>query len=393
MIDKIKKLSIESLEDVIRIRRHIHKFPELSFHEEKTSAYIQTELKNIGIPFTNGHVKTGIIGTIEGKNPKSKTILLRADIDALPILEKNNVSYKSSNEGVMHACGHDAHTASLIGAAKILNSLRDEFTGTIKILFQPAEEKLPGGAKLLIEEGVFESIQPNVCLAQHVFPELPAGKVGFKKGLYMASTDELHVTVHGKGGHAALPHKVIDPVVIAAQLIINLQQIISRNNNPITPSVLSFGYIEGKGATNVIPNEVKIKGTFRTFDENWRDEAHEKMLQMANSIATSMGGSCDFEIKNGYPFLTNDFEITDLAIEAAKEFLGEENVVDLDLRMTSEDFAYLSHEFPSCFYRLGTNDGKNNSNLHTPTFNIDEKSLEIGAGLLAYIAIKQLDKL
>ena len=393
MIDKIKKLSIESLEDVIRIRRHIHKFPELSFQEEKTSDYIQTELKSIGIPFTNGHVKTGIIGTIEGKNPKSKTILLRADIDALPIVEKNNVSYKSSNEGVMHACGHDAHTASLIGAAKILNSLRDEFTGTIKILFQPAEEKLPGGAKLLIEEGVFESIQPNVCLAQHVFPELPAGKVGFKKGLYMASTDELHVTVHGKGGHAALPHKVIDPVVIAAQLIINLQQIISRNNNPITPSVLSFGYIEGKGATNVIPNEVKIKGTFRTFDENWRDEAHEKMLQMANSIATSMGGSCDFEIKNGYPFLTNDFEITDLAIEAAKEFLGEENVVDLDLRMTSEDFAYLSHEFPSCFYRLGTNDGKNNSNLHTPTFNIDEKSLEIGAGLLAYIAIKQLDKL
>ena len=393
MIDKIKKLSIESLEDVIRIRRHIHKFPELSFQEKETSAYIQTELKNIGIPFTKGHVKTGIIGTIEGKNPKSKTILLRADIDALPIVEKNNVSYKSSNEGVMHACGHDAHTASLIGAAKILNSLTDEFTGTIKILFQPAEEKLPGGAKLLIEEGVFESIQPNVCLAQHVFPELPAGKVGFKKGLYMASTDELHVTVHGKGGHAALPHKVIDPVVIAAQLIINLQQIISRNNNPITPSVLSFGYIEGKGATNVIPNEVKIKGTFRTFDENWRDEAHEKMLQMANSIATSMGGSCDFEIKNGYPFLTNDFEITDLAIEAAKEFLGEENVVDLDLRMTSEDFAYLSHEFPSCFYRLGTNDGKNNSNLHTPTFNIDEKSLEIGAGLLAYIAIKQLDKL
>ena len=393
MIDKIKKLSIESLEDVIRIRRHIHKFPELSFQEEKTSAYIQTELKNIGIPFTNGHVKTGIIGTIEGKKPKSKTILLRADIDALPIVEKNNVSYKSSNEGVMHACGHDAHTASLIGAAKILNSLTDEFTGTIKILFQPAEEKLPGGAKLLIEEGVFESIQPNVCLAQHVFPELPAGKVGFKKGLYMASTDELHVTVHGKGGHAALPHKVIDPVVIAAQLIINLQQIISRNNNPITPSVLSFGYIEGKGATNVIPNKVNIKGTFRTFDENWRDEAHEKMLKMANSIATSMGGSCDFKIKNGYPFLTNDFEITDLAIEAAKEFLGEENVVDLDLRMTSEDFAYLSHEFPSCFYRLGTNDGKNNSNLHTPTFNIDEKSLEIGAGLLAYIAIKQLDKL
>ena len=393
MINKIKKLSNEFLPEIIRIRRHMHKHPELSFQENKTSDFIQKELKKIGINFTSGHVNTGIIGTIEGKNPKSKTVLLRADIDALPIYEKNNISYKSSNDGVMHACGHDAHSASLLGAAQILNHLKNEFTGTIKLLFQPAEEQLPGGAKLLIEEGVFNNIKPDFCFAQHVFPELPSGKVGFKKGLYMASTDEIHVTVHGKGGHAALPHKVIDPIVIASQLIINLQQIISRNNNPITPSVLSFGFIQAKGATNVIPNEVKLKGTFRTFDENWRAKAHEKMLKMASSIAESMGGSCDFEIKKGYPYLTNDFNTTDLAIESAKKYLGEENVVDLDLRMTSEDFAYLSHEFPSCFYRLGTFDGKNTSNLHTPTFNIDEDSLEIGAGLLSYIAIQQLNTL
>ena len=249
MIDKIKKLSKDFLPELIRIRRHMHKYPELSFEENKTSDFIQKELSNLGIPFTNGHVNTGIIGTIEGKNPASKTILLRADIDALPIHEKNEVPYKSSNEGVMHACGHDAHSASLLGAAHILNHLKNEFSGTIKLLFQPAEEKLPGGAKLLIEEGVFKNMSPNYCFAQHVFPELPSGKVGFKKGLYMASTDEIHVSVYGKGGHAALPHKLLDPVVIASQLIINLQQIISRNNNPITPSVLSFGFISSYSIT------------------------------------------------------------------------------------------------------------------------------------------------
>ena len=392
MIDKIKQLSKEFLPEIIRIRRYIHQHPELSFNEYKTAEFIQSELTKIGIPFTSGHINTGIIGTIEGKDPNSKTILLRADIDALPIQEENDIEYKSTNDGVMHACGHDAHSASLLGSALILNQLKNDFSGTIKLLFQPAEEKLPGGAKLLIDEGVIKKINPDSCIAQHVYPELPVGKVGFKKGVYMASTDELHVTVKGKGGHAALPHQLIDPVLISAQIIVGLQQIISRSNNPITPSVLSFGYVDAKGATNVIPNNVSIKGTFRTFDEQWREEAHLKMIKMATSIAKSMGGSCDFEIKKGYPFLINDEEVTSLAIDAAQKYLGEENVVPLDLRMTAEDFAYLSHEYPSCFYRLGTANENKKSNLHTPTFDIDESSLEIGAGLFSFIAIQQLSK-
>ena len=392
MIDKIKKLSKEFLPEIIRIRRYIHQHPELSFNEIKTSEFIQTELNKIGIPFTAGHVKTGIIGTIEGKDPQSKTILLRADIDALPIQEENDVEYKSMADGVMHACGHDAHSASLLGAALILNQLKNDFSGTIKLLFQPAEEKLPGGAKLLIDEGVIKEINPNCCIAQHVYPELPAGKVGFKKGIYMASADEIYVTVNGKGGHAALPHQLIDPVLISAQILVGLQQIISRSNNPITPSVLSFGYLEAKGATNVIPDKVFMKGTFRTFDENWREEAHVKMVKMATSIAESMGGTCDFEIKKGYPFLINNETITSVSIDAAQMYLGTENVIPLDLRMTAEDFAYLSHEYPSCFYRIGTSNKNKYSNLHTSTFDIDESALEIGAGLLSFIAIQQLFK-
>lgn len=392
MIDKIKKLSQEHLPEIIRIRRHIHQHPELSFDEIKTSKFIQAELNKIGIPFTAGHVNTGVIGTIEGKDPQSKTILLRADIDALPIQEENDVEYKSIVDGVMHACGHDAHSASLLGAASILNKLKNEFSGTIKLLFQPAEEKLPGGAKLLIDEGIIDEINPNCCIAQHVYPELPAGKVGFKKGVYMASTDELYVTVNGKGGHAALPHQLIDPVLISAQILVGLQQIVSRTNNPITPSVLSFGYLEAKGATNVIPNKVHMKGTFRTFDESWRKEAHLKMVKMATSIAESMGGTCDFEIKNGYPFLINNENITSIAIDAAEKYLGAENVVPLDLRMTAEDFAYFSHQYSSCFYRIGTSNKNKSSNLHTPLFDIDESALEIGAGLLSFIAIQQLIK-
>lgn len=391
MINKIKIIAEENLNKIIQLRRHLHQNPELSFNEFNTSKLIQEFLSEHNIPFKANIVKTGIVAKIEGKNPKEKEIVLRADMDALPIEEKNEIEYCSVNKGVMHACGHDVHSASLLGTALIINKLKKDFTGTVKLIFQPGEEKIPGGAKLMLEEGVFDK-KPNSCFAQHVFPDLPAGKVGFKSGVYMASADELHVKIIGKGGHAALPHQLNDPILMAAQVISNLQQLISRNNNPITPSVLSFGYIKGDGATNVIPNYVELKGTFRTFDEKWRFQAHKRMIKIAQSICESSGGKCDFDIKVGYPFLVNDSKVTENAKLAARDYLGKENVVNLELRMTSEDFAYFSQQAPSCFYRLGTGNKNQQWNLHTPTFNIDEQALSISSGLMAYIALNELIK-
>ena len=391
MINKIKSIANSNLNKIIQVRRFIHQNPELSFKEFNTSKYIQKFLKEHKISYEAGILETGIVAKIEGKNPSNKLIVLRADIDALPIQEENNIDYCSTNSGIMHACGHDVHTASLLGTALILKEFKNDFSGTVKFIFQPGEEKLPGGAKLMLEEGVFNET-PNSCYAQHVFPDLPAGKVGFKSGIYMASADELHVKIIGKGGHAALPHKLNDPILMAAQLISSLQQIVSRNNNPNNPSVLSFGYIKGNGATNVIPNEVELKGTFRTFDETWRFKAHQKMKAIANGICQSAGGKCDFDIKVGYPFLVNDNIITQNAKSAAIDYLGVNNVVDLELRMTAEDFAYFSQVSPSCFYRLGTGNKNNKWNLHSPTFNIDEKAFSISSGLMAYITLKDLLK-
>lgn len=395
ILHEIKMLVDNNFNELISIRRHLHQHPELSFQEFKTSEYVQRKLKEYNIEFTKGYVKTGIVGIIKGKNPTSKTIALRADLDALPIVEENKVEYCSVNDGVMHACGHDVHTTSLLGAAKILNELKDNFEGTIKLLFQPGEEKLPGGAKLMIEEGVLENPKPNRIIGQHVFPEMEVGKVGVKSGMYMASTDEIYVNVKGKGGHAALPHQVIDPVLIAANIIVSLQQIVSRKAKPDVPSVLSFGKIIGNGATNIIPDVVKIEGTFRTMDEEWRAKAHHYMIDMAEKIAESMGGKCDFIIKKGYPFLVNDDETTSVFKQTAIEYLGEENVVDLGIRMTAEDFAYFTQAAPACFYRLGVRNEQKNivSNLHTSTFDIDENAIKIGAGLMAYSAIKQLENI
>lgn len=392
MIDRIKKLVEINRDKIVSVRRQIHENPELSFEEFETSKLICDFLEDNNIEFQSGIVETGVVALIKGKNPEKKTIALRADIDALPIVEKTSFDFKSKNEGVMHACGHDVHAASLLGAALILNELKDEFQGTVKFIFQPGEEKLPGGAKLMIKEGVLQNPNVHQIVGQHVFPELEAGKVGFKSGMYMASADELYVTVVGKGGHAALPHNLIDPILIASHIVVGLQQIISRNCSPYIPSVLSFGDIHGYGATNVIPDKVELKGTFRTFDEKWREEAHEKMIFMAQSIAESMGGRCIFEVRKGYPFLVNDEEITMNSKKAAIQYLGENNVVDLDLRMTAEDFAYYSQEIPSCFYRLGTSNFSKGitGNLHSSTFSVDEKSLEIGMGLMSYIAIQQL---
>jgi len=389
--EKVQQLAANIFDDVVANRRHLHSNPELSFHEVKTSAFVASKLDELGIPYQR-MADNGLVGLIKGSKPSDKIIALRGDMDALPITEANDVPYKSQNAGVMHACGHDVHTSSLLGTAKILSELKDEFGGTVKLIFQPAEEKLPGGASLMIKEGVLENPKPQAVIGQHVMPLIDVGKVGFRAGKYMASTDELYVTVKGKGGHGAQPQQNIDPVIITAHILTALQQIISRFADPKSPSVLSFGKVIANGATNVIPNEVYLEGTFRTMDEQWRKEAHAKMKKMAEGMAESMGGSCEFKIMNGYPFLINEEKLTNAARASAEEYLGKENVVDLDIWMAAEDFAYYSQVADSCFYRLGTRNESRGitSSVHTPTFNIDEDALKLSTGLMAYIALKQL---
>ena len=392
MKEKIKQLVADNASEILDIRRHLHANPELSFKEYETSKFVTSQLDKWGVSYKSGFVETGIVAHIEGKNPSSKVIALRGDMDALPIIEANNVPYKSKNEGVMHACGHDVHTACVMGVAKTLHSLRDEFEGTVKIIFQPGEERLPGGASLMIKEGALENPKASSIVGQHVLPELEVGKVGFRSGMYMASADEVHFTVTGKGGHAALPHYLIDPVLITSHIIVALQQLVSRRTKPGVPCVLSFGSVHANGATNVIPNEVHVQGTFRTMDEEWRKEAHIIMKKMAEEMASSMGATCDFRVDVGYPFVYNDDVVTEFARGAAKDYLGEENVVELDMRMTGEDFSFYTQHMPGCFYRLGVGNVAKGltSGLHTPTFNVDEKCLEVGTGLMAYIAFQQL---
>jgi len=393
-IKEIKQLAAELYPQVIEWRRSIHANPELSFEEYETSKYISSVLTQLKIHHTKGWAKTGIVAIIKGKNPEKKTVALRADIDALPITEKNKVSYKSKNEGVMHACGHDVHASNMLGTAAILNQCKDSFEGTVKIIFQPGEEKLPGGASLLIKEGVLKNPKPSSIIALHVHPPLQAGKVGFRPGMYMASADELYVTIKGKGGHAAVPQENIDPIVISSHIIIALQQMVSRRANPNIPTVLSFGKINSiGGATNVIPNEVKLEGTFRTFDESWRKKAHKLMKKLAENMAKSMGGACEFRIANGYPFLKNDSNLTNRMYSFAQEYLGKTKVVELPRRMTSEDFSFYSQKIPACFFRLGTGNVKKKitSNVHTDTFNIDESALKLSIGLTTWLAINELN--
>lgn len=389
--DKILQLATQIHADTVANRRHLHAHPELSFHEYETSAFVASKLDELGIEYKK-MANTGLVALIKGSKPSKSVVALRADMDALPILEANDVVYKSTKPGIMHACGHDVHTSSLLGTAKILTELKEEFGGTVKLIFQPAEEKLPGGANQMIKEGVLENPMPDAVLGQHVMPLIETGKVGFRAGKYMASTDEIYVTVHGKGGHGAQPQQNIDPVLITSHIIIALQQIISRVADPKTPSVLSFGKVIANGATNVIPNEVYLEGTFRTMDEEWRAKAHEKMKKMAEGIAEAMGGSCDFNIVNGYPFLINEEILTANARTYAEDYLGKENVVDLDLWMAAEDFAYFSQATDACFYRLGTGNVSRgiSSSVHTPTFDVDEDSLKLSTGLMTYIALKQL---
>src|ERR1700761_4296158 len=389
--EQIQQLSQNIFNEVVANRRHLHSHPELSFHEVNTSAYVAGKLEALRLTYER-MADNGLVALIKGEKPSDRVVALRADMDALPITEANDVPYKSQNIGVMHACGHDAHTSSLLGTAKILTSLKAEFGGTVKLIFQPAEEKLPGGASLMIKEGVLENPKPQAVLGQHVMPLIDAGKVGFRAGKYMASTDELYVTVKGKGGHGAQPQQNIDPVIITAHILTALQQVVSRFADPKSPSVLSFGKVIANGATNVIPNEVYLEGTFRALDEQWRAEAHIKMKKMAEGIAESMGGSCDFKILHGYPFLINEPKLTEATRAHAEDYLGKENVLDLDIWMAAEDFAYYSQVADACFYRMGTRNESRGitSSVHTPTFDIDEDAFKISTGLMAYLAVKQL---
>jgi amidohydrolase len=395
MKEQIKTLARQYAADMVANRRHLHANPELSFHEFKTARFVAEQLKALGLTPQEGVANTGLVALIEGQagnSSENRVVGLRADMDALPIHEANNVPYKSTVEGVMHACGHDVHTSSLLGTARILQQLRDQFEGTVKLVFQPAEEKAPGGASLMIKDGVLENPAPASMLGQHVAPNVPVGKIGFREGMYMASTDELYLTVIGKGGHGAMPDQLIDPVLIASHIIVALQQIISRNRKPANPSVLSFGRFIADGVTNVIPNDVKIEGTFRCMDEEWREDGLRRMKKMAEGMAEAMGGICEFTVVRGYPFLKNHPELTRRMRSAATEYMGQDNIVNLDLWMAGEDFAFYSQVVDSCFYRLGTRNEERGiiSGVHTPTFDIDESALEIGAGLMSWLALEEL---
>lgn len=395
MKEQIQELAQRYHAEVVANRRHLHANPELSFQEVKTGQFVAAQLAAMGVEHQHGIADNGVVALIKGKNPRKRVVALRGDMDALPIREANNVPYKSQNEGVMHACGHDVHTSSLLGTVKVLHALREKFEGTIKCIFQPGEEKLPGGASIMIKEGVLLNPKPRSIFGQHVHPPLRAGMVGFCPGIYMASADEIYVTVKGRGGHGAMPQECIDPVMITAQILVALQQIVSRYGDPGIPSVLTFGKMNTTGgATNIIPNEVKLEGTFRTMNEKWRSDAHRRMKKMAESIAKSMGGACDFYIMKGYPVLHNNEILTARTKKWAIEFLGKDKVADLPKRMTAEDFAYFSQAMPACFYRLGTGNPERGitSPIHTDTFDIDESALETGVGLMAWLAVQELGK-
>lgn len=397
--NKIKALAKKNFAKVLEIRRHLHQHPELSFKEFETSRFIQKQLTEAGISFTTGYVETGIVALIKGKNPGKKTILLRADMDALPIEEKNDVDYRSKNTGIMHACGHDVHSSIALGAAFILNELKDEFEGTVKIMFQPGEEVLPGGASLMIQAGVLENPKVDKAIALHVFPNMEAGKVGFKSGMYMASTDELYITVNGKGGHAAMPAEYVNPLLIASEILLEIDNQYMKPNalagtsGENIPTVVAFGKIEGKGATNVIPEKVELAGTFRTMDERWRESVHVQLKTILKTISDKYKIESVLRIEKGYPFLVNDKDLTNSCVTFAQNFLGKENVEELPLRMTAEDFAFITQKVPSCFFRLGTASKEKGitSGVHTPTFNIDESALETGVGLMAWLTVSELN--
>lgn len=384
-------LSDSLLEEITGIRRQLHQYPELSFKEFKTSETIRKLLDSWEINYTYPHVKTGIIASIKGNRPGQR-IALRADMDALPLTEDTGLAYSSLNTNVMHACGHDMHMASLLGAMRILDQLKDEIHGEVLFVFQPGEELIPGGAKLMLEEDVFRGREPHMIIAQHVLPEMQAGHVGFKPGIYMAANDEVYITVKGKGGHAALRQSIKDPVLMASRILLTLQEEIMKEAPTDSPTVLSFGKVRADGATNVIPDLVNLEGTFRTMNEEWRKQAHKLINMLARDIASGMGGSAEVEIKHGYPFLNNNEELTREARRLAVQLLGEERVEDMDIRMTAEDFAWFTQEIPGMMYRFGVGDpgAEKFFGLHTSRFKVNESALKTGISLMAYLAIELL---
>lgn len=395
LLQRLQSQASEIHPDIVAIRRHLHAHPELSFEEKETAAFVQQQLEALGLTVTSGIGGYGLSALIVGARPggdPAKVIALRADMDALPILEQNEVPYCSTRPGLMHACGHDAHTASVLGAARLLVANREAFSGTVKLIFQPGEEKTPGGASLMIRDGVLQHPQVQAIIGHHVQPQLPVGKIGIKTGMYMASCDELYFRVKGKGGHGAQPWNVIDPIVVAAQIITALQQIVSRSD-PRIPSVLSIGKVEAKGATNIIPEEVYMEGTFRTMDEPWRAEARQRILRIATHTAEAFGCTCEVDIHHGYPVLFNDQALTARVRTAMEAYVGKENVVDLDLWMASEDFAFYTHEVPGCFFRFGVGNVERGivHSVHTPKFDVDEAALALTPGLMAWLAIQELE--
>lgn len=384
--EKIKSLAKEYKEEFTNIRRHLHAHPELSYEEFETSKFIQEKLTQWGIPFAV-KANTGVIALIEGKNPTSRILALRADMDALPIQEENELDYASKNKGKMHACGHDVHTTCLLGAAKILINTKKEWEGTIKLIFQPGEEKNPGGASLLIKEGVLKDPVPQGIIGLHVHPGLNEGKLSFRSGRVMASADEIYINIKGEGGHAAAPHMTADTILIAAQLIVNLQQIISRNCNPFSPSVLSICSFQGGNTTNVIPAEVKLKGTFRAMDETWRYQAHELIKKTATGLVSALGATAEVLIDVGYPSVNNQEALTKNCRQLAEALIGKADVEETELRMGAEDFGHYTQEVPGCFYRLGVRNEQEGitHNVHTPHFNIDENALETGMAIMAWL--------
>jgi amidohydrolase len=382
--DKITSAARDIFPEVVEIRKQIHSSPELSFQEHRTAEYICFYLEKLHIPYIKGIAGTGVLARIEGTEPGTRAIALRADMDALPIQEKTGLPFSSTSPGVMHACGHDIHTAMLLGTAAILKSLSSEFKGTFLLIFQPGEEVFPGGASLMLKEGIFEQQKPDLIIGQHVLPGLPAGAFGFRPGRYMASGDEVYLTIRGKGGHAATPDKVTNTVLAAAEILVELQQVAKTHAPKGIPTILSFGKITAPGATNIIPDEVKVEGTFRTMNEAWREKAHGLIRMISEKTAAAHGATCEVLINKGYPVLYNDPVFTEKAMNYARLIAGDDQIVPLDIRMGTEDFAWYTQEVPGVFYRLGT--GKEHG-LHTSTFDVEEDILQSGTAMLSWLAI------